>query len=125
MTNIPASLDTMLAAWNEHDLSAIRGHLDASLDESVVFADPDNFVEGIDAFEAMVRKFRTDRPTAVCARTSGFNVHHNRYRYNWLVSMDGKPLLPGMDVTELNAAGKVVRVDGFFGPVPEAGTITK
>lgn len=120
MTKVPASLDAMLAAWNEKDLSRIRSHLDAALAETVVFADPDNFVEGIDAFEAMVRKFRTERPDARCERTSGFNLHHKRYRYNWLVSVGGVPAVPGMDVTELNEAGKVVRVDGFFGPVPDA-----
>ncbi len=120
MTQIPASLDAMLAAWNEHDLDRIRSHLDVALAPGVVFADPDNFVEGIDVFETMVRKFRTERPDAKCKRTSGFNVHHKRYRYNWLVSVGGVPALSGMDATEIDEAGKVVRVDGFFGPVPDA-----
>lgn len=121
MTELPACFDKMLAAWNEKDIDMIRGHLDASLADNVVFADPDNFVEGIDAFEKMVRSFRTRLPNAKCERTSGFNVHNNRYRYNWLVSVDGAPVVPGMDVVEINSDKKVIRVDGFFGPVPEAG----
>ncbi len=120
MTAIPAGLDHMLAAWNEHDLGAIRGHLNKALAANVVFADPDNFVVGVDEFEAMVVAFRQRIPNAVCERTSGFNCHHQRYRYNWLVSADGKPLVPGMDVTEINDAGLVIRVDGFFGPIPPA-----
>ncbi|MEM9840338.1 MAG: nuclear transport factor 2 family protein [Pseudomonadota bacterium] len=116
----PKSLDAMFAAWNEHDLDKIRGHLNDALAPSVVFADPNNLTEGIDAFEAMVRAFRTEHPTAVCARSSGFNLHHNRFRYNWQVTVDGKPPLNGMDVTEVDEQGRVVRVDGFFGDVPAA-----
>ncbi|MEM9234456.1 MAG: nuclear transport factor 2 family protein [Pseudomonadota bacterium] len=118
MTKIPESLDHMLAAWNETDPEKIRGHLDKALASGIVFADPDNFVEGIDDFEAMVRRFRERVPNARAERTSGFNAHNNRYRYEWLVSAGSQPLVPGMDVTEIDADGRVVRVDGFFGPVP-------
>lgn len=121
MTDIPECLDAMLAAWNEMDAELIRGHLDAALAPDVLFVDPDNYIEGIDAFEVMVRKFRADMPTATAERTSGFNMHHNRYRYNWLVRVGGEPAVPGMDVVEVSDAGRVLRVDGFFGPIPEAG----
>ncbi|GAA6155082.1 hypothetical protein NBRC116588_05550 [Pyruvatibacter sp. HU-CL02332] len=121
MSKLPLSLDSMLAAWNESDPSRIRGHLDAALSPDVVFADPDNYVVGIDAFEAMVHKFRADIESPKAERTSGFNVHNNRYRYNWLVSSGDTPLMPGMDVTEVDDNGKVVRVDGFFGDIPELG----
>lgn len=120
MTDIPPSLVSMLAAWNEKDPECIREHLDAALSPDVLFVDPDNYVEGIDAFETMVRKFLSERPTAKCEHTSGFNVHHNRYRYNWLVSLGDIPVVPGMDVVELNDQGKVVRVDGFFGLFPKS-----
>lgn len=119
MSTLPHSLATMLSAWNERDLAAIRGHLDACLAPDVVFADPDNLIRGVEEFEAMVNTFREKIPNAVCAHTSGFNSHHNRYRYNWLVSSDGQALVAGMDVVELDANGRVARVDGFFGPVPE------
>jgi hypothetical protein len=121
MPTLPPSLDSMLAAWNEKDPERIRGHLDAALSPDVVFADPDNFVVGIDAFEVMVRKFVNDIPDAKAERTSGFNVHNNRYRYTWLVSSGDTPLMPGMDVTEVDDTGKVVRVDGFFGDIPDLG----
>ena len=119
MSEIPATLDHMLAAWNEADPEKIRGHLDTALAPEIIFADPDNFVKGIDAFEAMVREFRKKIPNAKSERTSGFNLQNNRYRYNWLVSAGDHPLMPGMDVTEINDDGLVVRVDGFFGPIPK------
>jgi hypothetical protein len=118
MEDHPRTLDDMLAAWNERDPDKVRGHLDRALAPDVVFCDPANYVVGIDAFEAMVRKFRADLPEAVCARTSGLDGHHGRYRYDWSVSVDGKVLVPGADVTTLNEGGRVERVDGFFGPLP-------
>jgi hypothetical protein len=33
--------------------------------------------------------------------------------------MGGDPLLPGMDVTTVNEEGKILQIDGFFGPFPE------
>ena len=118
MTKIPAALDHMLAAWNERDLEKIRGHLDKALAADVIFADPDNFTRGIDEFEKMVRVFRERLPEGRAERTSGFNLQNRRYRYEWLVSSGETLLIPGMDVAELDENGRVIRVDGFFGPVP-------
>lgn len=59
---IPQSFIFMLAVWNETDLDKIRTHLDRSLADNVIFADPENYVEGKDTFEQMVRDFRTKTP---------------------------------------------------------------
>ena len=40
MTDYPASLDRMLAAWNEPESSKVRSHLDAALSPEVHFVDP-------------------------------------------------------------------------------------
>ena len=120
MSTLPSSFDAMLAAWNERDPDKIRGHLDAALAPGILFADPDNFTQGIDEFEDMVRRFRAKWPNATSERTSGYNAHHNRYRYRWLVTVAEGQALPGMDVVEIDENGLVVRVDGFFGPVPKA-----
>ena len=118
MSTLPSSFDAMLAAWNERDPEKIRSHLDAALAPDVVFADPDNYTVGVDAFEDMVRRFREKWPNAKSERTSGFDTHHNRYRYHWLVTVAEGQALPGMDVAEIDDQGRVVRVDGFFGPIP-------
>ncbi|MEM7670758.1 MAG: nuclear transport factor 2 family protein [Pseudomonadota bacterium] len=120
MTDMPESFQAMLDAWNETDPDKIRRHLDRALDPQVEFADPNYHIRGIAAFEAMVRGFRTQFPDGTAKHTSGMNYHHNRYRYSWLVSIGGKPAVHGMDVTEVNDAGKVVRIDGFFGDLPAA-----
>lgn len=119
MTSHPECFDHMLAAWNEQDTTRIRGHLEKAFAPNILFADPNYLVEGWDAFEDMVKTFRRKYPDATCEHTSGMDTHNNRYRYNWLVKVGGTPALPGMDVVEVNSDGKIVRIDGFFGPVPD------
>jgi hypothetical protein len=118
MAEYPESLDHMLAAWNERNLDRIRGHLEKALAANVLFCDPRSLVSGLDEFESMVREFRASIPDAVCARTTGFDTHHNRYRYEWSVSSGGQVVVPGFDVAFVNAEGKVERIEGFFGPLP-------
>jgi hypothetical protein len=114
------ALDHMLAAWNERDPDRIRGHLDKALSPQVEFCDPQHHLAGIDRFEEMVRNFRVMLPQARCLRTSAVDAHHNRVRYAWAV-YDGEHLaVPGFDVTTLAEDGRVLRVDGFFGPLVDA-----
>lgn len=120
MTEIPKTLDRMLAAWNEPDATKVRGHVDAALSQDVIFIDPSHSIVGKDAFEAMVHDFRAQFPGAVCSRASGVDSHHNLFRYNWEIHRGEELLLPGFDVAELNDAGMVCRIEGFFGPLPKA-----
>jgi hypothetical protein len=115
----PESLDHMLAAWNEGDPAEVRGHLDRALAPDVEFIDPSIETRGIDEFEANVHQVHGRIPGAVYARTSGVDSHHRLHRYSWQISLDGELVLPGFDVTEVDADGKVTRVLGFFGPLPE------
>ena len=115
----PESLDHMLAAWNEHDPDAVRGHLERALAPSVEFIDPSIETHGLDEFEANVHEVHRQLPGAVYSRTSGIDSHHRLHRYSWEVTRDGELVLPGFDVTELDDDGRVLRVLGFFGPLPE------
>jgi hypothetical protein len=55
--------------------------------------------------------------------TSGVDMHHDRARYSWaLVRADGTRF-EGFDAVELDLQqGKIRRIDGFFGPLPNVGT---
>ncbi len=108
----------MLAAWNERDLNQIRTHIDQSIAENVVFADPTNFIHGRDAFEEMIKEFRLENPKAILRPTSGVDSHNNRYRYSWGNYVGGTLTVKGFDVVTLNENGLVERVDGFFGDLP-------
>ena len=116
----PESFDHMLAAWNEPDSAKVRGHLEKALATDVEFIDPSVETHGIDEFEANVHEVKAGLPGAHYSRTSGVDSHHRLHRYCWQISRDGEVLLPGFDVTEVDEHGKVTRVLGFFGPLPEA-----
>jgi hypothetical protein len=115
----PESLDHMLAAWNEPDPSKVRSHLEQALAPGIEFIDPSVETHGIDEFEANVRKVQAAIPGAVYSRTSGVDSHHGLHRYSWQISRDGEVVLPGFDVTEVDDQGRVNRVLGFFGPLPD------
>jgi hypothetical protein len=80
--NTNAYMNT-LAVWNERDLNQIRTHIDETIAENVVFADPTNFIHGRDDFEKMVKEFRLKHPESIIKRTSGIDSHNNRSRYSW------------------------------------------
>ena len=119
MSGHPEAFDHMLAAWNEADPAKIRGHLDRSLSPSIRFVDPSIDLTGVDAFEANVHEVQKNIPGAVYSRTSAVDSQHNFYRYSWAIHQEGKLLLPGFDVAEVDDDGRVVCVIGFFGELPQ------
>ena len=115
----PESLDHMLAAWNERDPERVRGHIEKALAPDVEFIDPGIVARGLDEFEANVHEVHQRIPGADYLRVSGVDGHHDCYRYHWEIRRDGELLLPGFDVTEVDDQGRVTRVLGFFGPMPD------
>ena len=118
MDDYPRSFDHMLAAWNELDAGKIRLHLDQALSKDVHFIDPSIETRGIDEFEENVRDFRTKFPDARCVHVSGIDSHHRLHRYAWEIYRGEELFLPGFDVVEVDDDGRVIRVEGFFGPLP-------
>jgi len=105
----------MLAAWNEQDSTKVRSHLEAALDKDIHFVDPNYDIIGVDAFEAMIHAVQKQIPEAVYSHTSKPDAHHNLYRYYWAIHHNDKLIMPGFDVTEIDATGKITKVIGFFG----------
>ncbi len=109
------SLDKMLATWNTPDASEVRALVDASMEHNVHFVDPNHNIIGRYAFVDMVGAVQKLIPGAVYARASEVDFQNNHCRYHWAISKDGQSLMKGFDVTEVNDAGKIVKVIGFFG----------
>jgi hypothetical protein len=64
----------------------------------------------------------THYPDHIFRRTSGVDAHHGRGRYAWeLVAPTGAVAVSGLDVIEFAPDGRVQRIVGFFGPLPEIG----
>jgi hypothetical protein len=120
---LPTCFATLLAAWNEHDPAKLRKLVEASLTEDVAFTDPHYQIVGIDAFIKQVDEVREREGQAKLMPTSGVDMHHDRARYSWvLVRADGTRF-EGFDAVELDLQqGKISRIDGFFGPLPNVGT---
>jgi hypothetical protein len=118
MTSDHEIVDRMLDVWNEKNPELVLARLDAVLSADIVFIDPTITTRGLIEFEANVRGFRAKYPHAVISRTSGIDAHSNLHRYTWQISMKGKAVLTGFDVSEQNAEGKICKVLGFFGPLP-------
>ena len=118
MQNIPEAFTNLSAAWSEKDVTKIRFHVDISVAENIVFADPANFIHGIDAFEQMIIDFRVKYPESVVKRTSGLDSHNNRFRYSWEIYLGEIMIVKGLDVATLNENGLIERIDGFFGDLP-------
>jgi hypothetical protein len=105
--------------WNETDVSLVRGHLDQAVTEDFVFCDPLHHHVGRDALEENVREFRHQYPHAQISVSSGFDSHHDRYRYTWKITVRGKVFVTGFDAVRVDENGRLARIDGFFGPLPE------
>lgn len=99
-------------------MSQFRHYVDKCIAENTVFADPANFIHGRDAFEDMIKRFRTAYPESVIERTSGLDSHNNCYRYSWEIYVGKTLVVKGFDVAQLNENGLVERVDGFWGDLP-------
>ncbi len=109
------NLDRMLAAWNAPDESDVRTLAETALEHNVHFVDPNHNIMGRDAFIRMVHAVKKKIPGAVYSRTSRVDVQNNHCRYHWAIHLDQDLLMAGFDVTEVNDAGKIVKVTGFFG----------
>lgn len=120
MSSLPACFGLLLAAWNEQDPVKLRRLVEAALTEDVAFTDPHYQIVGIDAFLRQVDEVRAREPGARLVPTSGVDLHHDRARYSWaLVRPDGSRF-EGFDAVALDLErGKIRRIDGFFGPLPE------
>ena len=113
------NLEKMLSVWNTTDPARKRELTGAALEHNVHFVDPNHNIIGREAFLEMVQKVQDQIPGAVYTRASDIDTQNNHCRYHWAIHSDGKLLMPGFDVTEVNDAGKIVKVIGFFGELPK------
>ena len=119
MTAYLDNLDTMLSVWNTTDAAEKSARVAAALEHNVHFVDPNHNIIGRDAFLKMVAATQSKIPSAVYRRTSDVGFQNNFCRYHWAIDLDGKTLMTGFDVTEVNDSGKIVKVIGFFGELTQ------
>ncbi len=113
------NLNKMLETWNTPEESEVRTLTEAALEHNVHFVDPNHNIMGRDAFIDMVYAVKKKIPGAVYSRASDVDKQNNHCRYHWTVHLNGALVMSGFDVTEVNDAGKIVKVIGFFGLLAE------
>lgn len=109
------NLDRMLATWNATEDSEVRALAELAMEHNVHFVDPNHNIMGREAFIDMVHAVKKQIPGAVYSRASKVDVQNNHCRYHWEIHMNDDLLMAGFDVTEVNDAGRIVKVIGFFG----------
>ncbi|MEM6534558.1 MAG: nuclear transport factor 2 family protein [Pseudomonadota bacterium] len=109
------NLDRMMAVWNAETAEDMRQLTEQALEHNVHFVDPNHNIMGRQAFLDMAHEVKKSIPGAVYSRASAVDVQNNFCRYHWAIHMGEKLLMPGFDVTEVNDAGKIVKIIGFFG----------
>ena len=119
MTRFPLpAFEHYWTMWNDQSLDTVRHHLDAAVTEDFIFCDPVEWHVGRDALEANVHGLRERFPTAHFEMRSGYDHHHNRYRYRWDMRWKSRVLVEGLDIATVADDGLIERIDGFFGDLP-------
>ena len=115
MTDYLDALNSMLSVWNTTDTQEKDELVHKALEHNVHFVDPNHNIIGRKAFLRMVDEVQKQIPGAVYSRASDVEMQNNHCRYHWAIHMADTVLMRGFDVTEVNDAGKIVKVIGFFG----------
>lgn len=115
MSDSERGLEKMLAIWNTADADERMRLASEALEHNVHFVDPNHNIIGREAFLKMVAQVHATIPGARYLRTSRVDMQNNHCRYHWAIHQNDALLMSGFDVTEVNDAGKIVKVIGFFG----------
>ena len=109
-----------LDAWNTPDGDRRQGLLDRAWSGDGTYTDPTAHVAGRAALHAHIGGFARNFPGAHFVLTSAVDTHHDVLRFGWrLIGADGAELLEGVDFGEIAPDGRLRRIVGFFGPLPD------
>jgi hypothetical protein len=122
MADVTSIVDTYLAMWNEEDPERRAAHIAAAWADDGRYVDPLQEAEGHAGLDQMVVGIHAQMPGHRFTRTSGVDLHHDELRFGWqLAAPDGTVAVAGVDVGTLAEDGRLRRITGFFGPLPEEG----
>jgi SnoaL-like domain len=120
VTNISTTIDTLFAMWNEQDTARRTKLVETVWAEDGQLVDPPLEGTGHRGIADMVAAVQSQFPGHSFRRTTGIDAHHDTLRYGWeLVGPDGAVVATGLDVGVVGDDGRLRRVNGFLGPLPE------
>jgi hypothetical protein len=119
-TSVETVVDTYLAMWNEQDAGERARHITQAWAADGHYVDPLLEARGHGELSDMVATVHGHYPGHVFRRTSGVDAHHDQARFGWeLVAPDGTTTVAGIDVATIAGDGRLQRVTGFFGDLPQ------
>jgi hypothetical protein len=120
VSNISTTIDTLFAMWNEEDADRRAKLVQAVWADDGQLVDPPLDGQGHAGISDMVAAVQNQFPGHRFRRTTGIDTHHDTLRYGWeLVGPDGAVVATGLDVGQVAEDGRLRRVNGFLGPLPE------
>ena len=115
-----AVIDAYFAALNETDAARRAELTRQAWTEDGGYFDPLQQAVGHDELVAVPVLAHEQFPGQRFVRTSGIDAHHGIVRFDWeLADEDGAVSVAGLDVGVVADDGRLSRIAGFFGPVPE------
>jgi ketosteroid isomerase-like protein len=124
-SSVDQAFDQYARAWAEPDAAARSALLAPVWAKNGQYKDPTVDLKGVRALSAHIGEFLKQYPAAKLTKTSKTDVYGSTFRASWSLKFgDGKtPDLEGFDYGELDKNGRIVKIAGFFGPLPNEGTL--
>ena len=120
MSDVTTTVDTYFDMWNETDPAKRAELIEQAWASEGRYVDPVLEADGHDALSEMVAGVHAQFPGQRFERTSGIDVHHNLVRFAWQLAGPDGVTVAGIDVGELATDGRLRRITGFFGELPQA-----
>jgi len=117
---LTAVVDAYFAMWNEADEQKRSKHIKEAWAEDGHYVDPARNFQGHQALSEMVTAAREHWVGATLRLSSGIDEHHGLIRFGWDVLVaDGTVPLVGIDFGVVAGDGRLQKITGFFGELPQ------
>ena len=121
MISIEQAVLAYVAAFNENDEAEQRRLIESCFAENGTITADHEHMPNREAVLAHIAAFRRRCPQDRGILTSGIDQHHNWFRFTaHAVRPDGTIYSPALDVGEVGADGRIVRIISFQSPLPPA-----
>lgn len=115
-----ATVDAYFAWWNETDPEQRLARTAEVWTDDAAYYDPLLEAAGHQALSEMAAGVHAQFPGQRFSRTSGVDEHHGLVRFGWeLGDGAGTVTVAGIDVGIVAPDGRLSRIAGFFGPLPD------
>ena len=120
MTDITATVDGYIAAFNETDPDRRRELLRRSWADDATYLDPLMAGDGRDGIDAMIAGVQQAYPGHRFALAGAPDAHHDRVRFTWHLHGDDGPVATGIDFATVAEDGRLRSVTGFLEPAGDS-----